>query len=72
MPRTPITHPHDFLVKATFGRREITQDFLESRLPQETLQRIAMDSLKLNNKSFTPRDRQKKHSDLIYAATIDG
>jgi predicted transposase/invertase (TIGR01784 family) len=72
MPRTPITHPHDFLVKATFGRKEVMQDFLESRLPQETLQRIAMESLQLTNKSFTPRTGKNKHSDLIYAATMDG
>jgi predicted transposase/invertase (TIGR01784 family) len=70
--RTPITHPHDFLVKATFGRKEVMQDFLESRLPQETLQRIAMESLQLTNKSFTPRTGKNKHSDLIYAATMDG
>lgn len=47
-------------------------DFLENRLPKETLQRIAMDSLKLTNKSFTPRTGKNKHSDLIYATTIDG
>jgi hypothetical protein len=46
------------------------QDFLESRLPQETRQRIAMDSLKLTNKSFTPKTGKNKHGDLIYAATM--
>jgi len=72
MPRTPITHPHDFLVKATLGRKEVMHDFLESRLPKETLQYMAMDSLKLTNKSFTPRTGKSKHSDPIYAVTTDG
>jgi len=48
------------------------EDFLESRLPQETLQRIDMSSLRLTNKSFGTKKGKQKHSDLIYAVTIDG
>ena len=67
-----LHHPHDFLVKAAFGHRGVMEDFLESRLPQETLQRIDMSSLRLTNKSFGTKKGKQKHSDLIYAVTIDG
>ena len=47
------------------------QDFLQSRLPQETLARIDLSSLTLTNKSFGTQEGKQRHSDLIYAAQID-
>ena len=67
-----IHNPHDFLVKKAFGHKEVMQDFLQSRLPQEDLKRIDMKSLRLTNKSFSTKKGKQKHSDLIYAASIDG
>jgi len=72
MSETTIHNPHDFLVKQAFGHKEVMQDFLASRLPQETLQRIDLSSLRLTNKSFSTKKGKAKHSDLIYAATISG
>ncbi len=67
-----IPHPHDFLVKAAFGHKDVMQDFLRGRLPQEALACIDMATLRLTNKSFSSKTGKSKHSDLIYAATING
>ena len=72
MSENTIHNPHDFLVKKAFVHKEVMQDFLQSRLPKETLQQIDMTSLRLTNKSFSTKKGKAKHSDLIYAATIDG
>ena len=64
--------PHDHLVKQAFGHQVVMQDFLKSRLPKETLQRIDMKRLRLTNKSFSTHKGTQRHGDLIYAATIDG
>jgi predicted transposase/invertase (TIGR01784 family) len=71
MSEITIHNPHDFLVKKAFVHKEVMQDFLQSRLPKETLQRIDMTSLRLTNKSFSTKKGKAKHSDLIYAATIE-
>ena len=63
--------PHDTLFKATFGHKKVMIDFLNSRLPKETLQRIELKSLRLTNKSFVSKTGRHKHSDLIYQARID-
>ena len=67
-----IHNPHDFLVKKAFVHKEVMQDFLKSRLPKETLQRIDMQSVRLTNKSFGTKRGKERHSDLIYGATISG
>ena len=72
MSENTIHNPHDFLVKQAYGHKEVMQDFLASRLPQETIQRIDLSSLRLTNKSFGTKKGKAKHSDLIYAATISG
>ena len=66
-----IHQPHDTLFKASFGHKQVMIDFLNSRLPKETLQRIELDSLRLTNKSFVSKTGRHKHSDLIYQARID-
>ena len=67
-----LHQPHDHLVKQAFGHQVVMQDFLKSRLPKETLQRIDMKRLRLTNKSFSTHKGTQRHGDLIYAATIDG
>ena len=67
-----LHNSHDFLTKASFGHKEVLQDFLSSRLPQETLQRIDMNSLRLTNKSFNTHKGKEKHCDIVYSANISG
>ena len=50
-----IHQPHDTLFKASFGHKQVMIDFLNSRLPKETLQRIELNSLRLTNKSFVSK-----------------
>ena len=66
-----IHQPHDMLFKASFGHKQVMVDFLNSRLPKETLARIELGSLRLTNKSFVSKTGRHKHSDLIYEARID-
>ena len=66
-----IHQPHDALFKASFSHKQVMVDFLTSRLPQETLARIELSSLRLTNKSFVSKTGRQSHSDLIYAAFID-
>ena len=66
-----IHQPHDALFKASFSHKQVMVDFLTSRLPQETLARIELGSLRLTNKSFVSKIGRHRHSDLIYEARID-
>ena len=66
-----IHQPHDALFKASFSHKQVMLDFLTSRLPQDTLARIELSSLRLTNKSFVSKTGRQRHSDLIYEARID-
>ena len=66
-----IHQPHDALFKASFSHKQVMIDFLSSRLPKETLERIDLSTLRLTNKSFVAKTGRETHSDLIYSAFID-
>jgi predicted transposase/invertase (TIGR01784 family) len=66
-----LHHHHDSLFKAAFAHKKVMVDFLTSRLPQETLARIDLSSLRLTNKSFVSKTGRQTHSDLVYAARMD-
>ena len=40
-----IHQPHDTIFKAAFSHKQVMVDFLRSRLPQETLARIDLNTL---------------------------
>ena len=66
-----IHQPHDTIFKAAFSHKQVMVDFLRSRLPQETLARIDLSTLKLTNKSFVSKTGRQTHSDLIYSSRMD-
>ena len=66
-----IHQPHDTIFKAAFSHKQVMVDFLRSRLPQETLARLDLNTLQLTNKSFVSKTGRQTHSDLIYSSLMD-
>ena len=66
-----IHQPHDTIFKAAFSHKQVMVDFLRSRLPQETLARLDLNTLQLTNKSFVSKTGRQTHSDLIYSSRMD-
>lgn len=51
---------HDQFFKQSFGIKEVMLDFLKSRLTQEVLSKIDIQSLRLTNKSFAGKGKLRR------------
>ncbi len=65
MPKKPAK-PHDEFFKATFGRREVALEYLQSMLPVDLQQDLAIEHLERVNGSFVSPALQEFFSDVVY------
>ncbi len=69
---TPANNPHDAYFKATFGKIDFAQDFLNHYLPQELINYINIESLAPEPNSYLTKELKEQFTDLIYRAEIAG
>ena len=68
----PIHQAQDKFFKKSFGKKEVTKDFLLSRLPRDVLEKVDIDSLEKQNTSFVSEAFRAFHSDLVYRMNTKG
>ena len=70
---TNVINPHDRFFKETFGRPQVTRDFLRSYLPADVAALIDFDTLELEKETFIDEELRLYASDLIcHVKTRDG
>ncbi len=68
-----VLNPHDRFFKETFGRLQVTRDFLRSYLPADVAAVVDLDTLELEKESFIDEELRQYASDLICRAlAVDG
>ncbi len=65
-----IQNPHDRFFRESFGRIEITQNYLEEYLPQEVLDVLELTDLQLQDGSFIDEEMQEHQTDLLYRTSL--
>ncbi len=61
-----VSNPHDKLIKEIWSDKKEAQSFLENHLPNDILELINLDSLKIAKDSFIEEDLTDHYSDLLY------
>ncbi len=65
-----LTHPHDHLFRAAFGRADVARHFFQRRLPDEVSDAIDWDSLQLVEASTVDENLNLRISDVLYHASF--
>jgi predicted transposase/invertase (TIGR01784 family) len=69
MPKKP-SKPHDEFFKASFGRKEVALEYLQSMLPADVLATIDLEKLERINGSFVSPALQPSFSDVVYLSPL--
>lgn len=69
MPKKP-SKPHDEFFKATFGRKDVALEYLQSMLPAQLCQDLNLDQLERINGSFVSPALQEYFSDVVYQSPL--
>ena len=69
MPKKPAK-PHDEFFKASFGRREVALEYLQSMLPADLLETLALEKLERINGSFVSPALQETFSDVVFQCPL--
>jgi predicted transposase/invertase (TIGR01784 family) len=69
MPKKP-TKPHDEFFKASFGRKDVAVEYLQSMLPTELCQDLDLEQLERVNGSFVSSALQEYFSDVVYQCPL--
>jgi predicted transposase YdaD len=65
-----IHQPHDKLFKLSMTDLVIAKEFFAANLPLHILEKIDMNSLKLENKTFIDEAYKTTEADVVYSATL--
>jgi predicted transposase/invertase (TIGR01784 family) len=66
-----LPHSHDKFFKRNLKEKKIAIDFLKTYLSQDIYKAIAINTLKLTEKSFITPELKEIHSDIIYKCQIN-
>ena len=69
MPKKP-TKPHDEFFKASFGRKDVAVEYLQSMLPAELCHDLDLERLERVNGSFVSSALQEYFSDVVYQCPL--
>ena len=69
MPKKP-SKPHDEFFKASFGRKEVALEYLQSMLPAELSRDLDLERLERLNGSFVSPALQEYFSDVVYQCPL--
>ena len=61
-----ITNPHDLIFKQTESHLENAIDYLRETCPPELIKNLNLDTLKLDESSYTTEELKEYFSDLVY------
>ena len=61
-----ITNPHDLIFKQTESHLENAIDYLRGTCPPELIKNLNLDTLKLDESSYTTEELKEYFSDLVY------
>ncbi|OJW68396.1 MAG: hypothetical protein BGO68_05575 [Candidatus Amoebophilus sp. 36-38] len=67
-----VHQPHDTFLRRSLTKLEVAEDMLKSCISTDLAQGIDWSTLELTNKSFSKKELQQIHGDIIYRCKLKG